>query len=137
VDRARKIGALVITLAAVGMIAFKTVIPSSAGSDAAREMKAALAEHKPVVLLFTAHLCALCREAEKLLAEVQPEFEEDIAFVLVDYNAEENTALIEEFEVNVIPLLFVLSSTGERVGRFVNPPTRAELVQLLEEQRDR
>jgi thiol-disulfide isomerase/thioredoxin len=126
----------VIILAAVGMIVFKTVVPSATDSAAARQMQAALAENKPVVLLFTAHICALCREVEKLLAEIQPEFEKDVAFVMVDYNAEENGALIEEFEVDLIPRLLVLSSTGERVAMFV-APRREELVAVLEKQRRR
>ncbi len=130
--RRLKAGAVLLVLLVVAGI----VIVGARDRPAAEQVEKALAREKPLLLFFSAHICTACEEVEAVIDALRPEFAKEIAFVVVDFNKAENEELIEEFAVDVIPVVFVLSRTGEQVAKIVGVGKEKELRQALASQID-
>ena len=130
--KAARIWASLLALFVVaGAVSFIAKSGDDGLSAAAREINTARAEGKPALLLFMARICTACLDMEKVVEGLRPEFADEAAFVVVDFNVEENEALIEEFGVDVIPVVFILDRAGERTAKIVGAGKDSELRDAL------
>jgi thiol-disulfide isomerase/thioredoxin len=81
------------------------------------------------LLQFSAPVCAPCRAARRVLAEVAATVP-DVAHVEVD--AAEHLALVRRLAVLRTPTVLVLDADGQVVARASGVPTRAQVVQALD-----
>ena len=102
-------------------------------SDAAEQVRWALSNGKPAMVLFHSTSCIPCKQMSALVAAVRGDYEPDIVFVDVVVSDRANMPLIRQAGVQTIPTtLFVdLSGQGKRyVGALREDALRAELSAL-------
>ncbi len=73
----------------------------------------ALKSGKPVFLNFHSNQCIPCIEMEKVIEEVEPEFADRVAFVVVDVYDRAEWNLCDYFQVRVIPTSFFIDTSGK------------------------
>ncbi len=79
---------------------------------------------KPVVIVFGSRTCGICRKLKERIVEVADEYRDDISFLLVDGNREEE--LTGEFKATKSPTVCILSR-GRELGRWQGLKTEDEL----------
>ncbi|QGT98684.1 hypothetical protein SYNTR_0091 [Candidatus Syntrophocurvum alkaliphilum] len=75
----------------------------------------AVENNKPMWLMFTSDRCPACIEMYDVYEQVKNEYKEDVAFILIDVDNEENYELARDFDIRYIPAIFILDSQGEKL----------------------
>ena len=83
---------------------------------------------KPVLVDFCAPLCGSCRRIAPVRDQVAQHF--DGKLVVGKINIDEEPELEEQFEVEVIPTLFLFKN-GETGEPIVNPGSKAQLIDWM------
>ena len=71
------------------------------------EIDEALTNGKPVFMFFHADECDLCQDQELVVADLEQEYTDEVAFIHVD--ADDNLEAVQEFSVSVYPTIFLIS----------------------------
>ena len=75
-----------------------------------------MSEGHPVFAFFHSTTCYQCTEMTRIVAEVYPDFENQVAFVNVNVYEEHNYALIQKASIRVIPTLIFIERDGTMKG---------------------
>lgn len=67
------------------------------------EIKTTLENKKPIVVAFTAEWCPHCRQYKPVFFEVKDLYTDKVAFINVDVDGKEGSAISERFQVKGIP----------------------------------
>lgn len=91
----------------------------------------ALQGGKPVFLNFHSNQCVPCIEMGKVIEEVEPEFAERVAFVVVDVYDPAEMNLCDYFQVRVIPTSFFIDAGGVVVEAYEGLIDTSRMRELL------
>jgi thioredoxin-like negative regulator of GroEL len=75
-----------------------------------------LSEGYPILAFFHSTTCYQCTEMTRIVGEVYPEFENQVALVAVNVYEEHNYALIQKANIRVIPTLIFIERDGTMKG---------------------
>lgn len=101
-------------------------------SPSQKAVETALKGGKPVFLNFHSNQCIPCKEMEKAIEEVRPEYEGRVAFVVVDVYDPAEAALCDRFQVRVIPTSFFIRSDGTVADAYEGLLRAPELRNILD-----
>jgi thioredoxin 1 len=73
----------------------------------------AILEGKPVFMNFHSDSCIPCIEMDKVMKEVEPEYEGRVQFIVVDVYDPAETQLCYDFQIRTIPTSIFFDSQGE------------------------
>jgi len=130
--RRKLISAAVLVVAAV-ILTFKFLPIGKTGDAAVELLDKAIKGKRPILLFFYAKICTACLDMEKVIDAIRPQFENEIAFIKVDYNDNRNAELIKRFAVLTIPTTFILDNRGRKVQTYVGVKKQQELIETLRE----
>jgi len=103
--------------------------------DPAGQIDWAIANGKPMMVLFHSTNCIPCKTMDRLVSQIRSEYEPEIVFVDVVTNDRANLTLIRQAGVQAIPTSFFVTPSGQGkryVGAMKESALRAELASLLE-----
>lgn len=75
-----------------------------------------LSEGQPVLAFFHSTTCYQCVEMTKIVNQVYPDFEDQVALVDVNVYDERNQALLQQAKIRVIPTLILFDRSGAGQG---------------------
>jgi len=104
------------------------------GIAPAEQLDQALAARKPAFVLFHSTTCIPCKEMEKIVARVRPDFEGRIVFVDVIVGEARNQDLNRRMGIRAIPTSVIFDAQGQArqgVGVIAENALRAELQKLV------
>jgi thiol:disulfide interchange protein len=108
--------------------------PAPPGIAPAEQLDQALAARKPAFVLFHSTTCIPCKEMEKIVARVRPDFEGRIVFVDVIVGEARNQDLNRRMGIRAIPTSVIFDAQGQArqgVGVIAENALRAELQKLV------
>jgi thioredoxin 1 len=108
----------------VGFLVVWQAWPTQAQSSAAGQGKPALYE-------FGAKYCVPCKEMQKVMAELKPQYGDQVELRMV-YSDEEKP-LFEQYKIMLIPTQVFLDASGKEVDRHMGALPKEEVVQKLKE----
>lgn len=112
-NRAIILAAVIVLIAAV--LAVKFMVPgmfSSNGGAAQTRIDQSLAQGKPVMVFFYSEDCRSCREMEKTIDDVFPEFKKKVTLVEVNVYDDTNGELLERTGVHTTPVELFIDRQG-------------------------
>ncbi len=88
----------------------------------------AQAENKPTVIIFTSAMCSDCAKMKKVIAIVEPDYNDQIDFIKVDAgsDASDIQALVKKHNVYLVPTMVFLDKTGKQKFRTEGSMLRSE-----------
>lgn len=92
----------------------------------------ALAQGKPVYILFHSLTCEPCKEMEAVVRRVIPAFDGQITYLDVNVYDESRQDLVNQFRIETIPTSVFLDARGNTVSSFVGVMTDEQLRAYLE-----
>jgi len=92
----------------------------------------AKAEGKPVLLKFGSGTCIPCKEIEKNINTVKPEYEGKVAFIIVDVYDQQDNNLTAKYGIQTIPTTFFLGKDGGIANNKVGVLTPEQLKKQLD-----
>lgn len=105
---------------------------SESASQAA--LDEALQQGKPVFLNFHSNQCVPCIEMEKVIEEVEPEYADQVKFIVVDVYDPSEMGLCNNFQVQLIPTSFFIDSSGQVIEAYeglIDAPMMREILNSL------
>jgi thioredoxin-like negative regulator of GroEL len=75
-----------------------------------------LAEGYPILAFFHSTTCYQCTEMTRIVGEVYPDFENEVALVAVNVYDERNQSLLQQAGIRVIPTLIFVDRSGSAQG---------------------
>jgi hypothetical protein len=93
-----------------------TPLDPAAGETPHGHLDRMLAEGQPILAFFHSTTCYQCTEMTRIVGEVYPDFEMQVALVGVNVYEERNYALIQHAGIRVIPTLIFIDSQGMAQG---------------------
>ncbi len=105
----------VVLLLIAAVLAIKYTLPgifASNGSSAQVKIDQAVEQGKPVMAFFYSEDCRSCREMEKTIAAVYPEFKKSVILVEVNVYEDENRELVERTGVHTTPVELFIDGKG-------------------------
>lgn len=124
-----------LALAFVAVLAAKSVSRQAGpveGHDGTARLRQAAEDGKPVWLLAHSTTCPSCKKMMKVYHELEPAYRDRVSFVSVLVDDPKDQAVVERFEVNIIPNSVFLAPDGKVVRREIGAKTKAEIEQKLE-----
>jgi thiol-disulfide isomerase/thioredoxin len=92
-------------------------LPARAADEAPQAyLERMLTEGYPIFAFFHSTTCYQCTEMTRIVGEVYPEFENQVALVAVNVYEEHNYALIQKASIRVIPTLIFIERDGTMKG---------------------
>lgn len=89
---------------------------------------------KPQVIKFTSSMCLDCKEMNKIIKEVYPQFKDRI--VLTEIPVQDGKTFTQEqikkYNVTLVPTIIMLDSNGQQVRRIEGAIPKDEFVRYLE-----
>ncbi len=131
----QRIAWAVLALTLVAVLAAKSIsrqTPPAEGKGGAARLRQASQKGKPVWLLAHSTSCASCKKMMKVYHEMEPAYREKVAFISVLVDDPKDRAVVERFEVNIIPISVFLSPDGRIVRREIGAKTKAEMEKNLD-----
>jgi thioredoxin 1 len=92
---------------------------------------AAPAKGKPAVYDFGAKYCIPCKEMQKVVAELKPQYGDQVEFRLV--YADEEMPLFKEYKIVAIPTQVFFDASGKVVDQHIGALPKEELIKKLKE----
>jgi thioredoxin 1 len=86
---------------------------------------------KPALYEFGAKYCIPCKEMQKVMAELKPEYGDQVELRMV-YSDEEKP-LFEQYKIVLIPTQVFLDASGKEVDRHIGALPKEEVVKKLQE----
>ncbi len=114
-NQSRSIILIAVILLIAAVLAVKFTIPgrfTSGGGAAQTLIDRSMAEGKPVMVFFYSEDCRSCREMEKTIEDVFPEFKKNVTLVNVDVYDDENKELVERTGVHTTPVELFIDNQG-------------------------
>jgi thioredoxin 1 len=97
----------------------------------AQAQSSAPAKGKPALYEFGAKYCIPCKEMQKVMAELKPEYGDQVELRMV-YSDEEKP-LFEQYKIVLIPTQVFLDASGKEVDRHIGALPKEEVVKKLQE----
>lgn len=90
---------------------------------------------KPIFAFFHSTNCDSCIEMMEIVAQVQPEFKEQVALVDVDVYNEQNNNLLRRFSIRTIPTQVFIDRHGKKkvIIGVIAPAQLRQYLQILKE----
>lgn len=107
--------------------------PSTQGGASASEaaIAQAKAEGKPVLVKFGSGTCIPCKEIEKNIDQIRPEYDGKVAIVIVDVYDQSENNLVAKYGIETIPTTYFLDKDGNTTHTKTGVMTPDELRQQL------
>jgi thioredoxin-like negative regulator of GroEL len=92
------------------------------------------ASGKPMVIKFSSPMCGECKELEKVLAVVEPKYEDKVIFekISITSNSKEVQEKVKKYHVNVVPTMIFIDKKGNTVKKIEGSLPASELQKDLE-----
>ena len=92
------------------------------------------ASQKPVVLEFSAPLCAECLKLQKVLEEVEPNYKKHIVFHKINTSScsKEEAKDMKKYNIKVVPTMIFLDKNGNFVTKTEGSVDKAKLIEYLD-----
>jgi thioredoxin 1 len=84
---------------------------------------------KPALYEFGAGYCASCKEMAKIMAELQPQYADQLEVRMVYADKEKD--LFKQYKIMLIPTQVFLDTSGKEVDRHIGALTKDEVIQKL------
>jgi thioredoxin len=108
----------------VGFLVVWPVLPSQAQS-------AAPAKGKPAMYDFGAKYCVPCKEMQKVVAELKPQYGDQVEFRMV--YSDEEMPLFKKYKIVAIPTQVFFDASGKVVDQHIGALPKEELIRKLKE----
>ncbi len=92
----------------------------------------AILEGKPVFMNFHSDSCIPCIEMDKVMKEVEPEYEGRVQFIVVDVYDPAEMQLCNDFQIRTIPTSVFFNSQGEITEGYEGYIDAASLREILD-----
>ncbi len=92
---------------------------------------AAPSQGKPALYEFGAGYCASCKQMAKIMAELQPQYADQVEVRMVYADKEKD--LFQKFKIMLIPTQVFLDAAGKEVDRHIGALSKDEVVSKLKE----
>jgi thioredoxin 1 len=92
---------------------------------------AAPTQGKPALYEFGAGYCVSCREMAKIMAELKPQFGDQLEVRMVYADKEKD--LFQQYKIMLIPTQVFLDAAGHEVDRHIGPLSKEEVITKLKE----
>ncbi len=89
------------------------------------------AKGKPALYEFGAKYCIPCKEMQKVMAELKPQYSDQVELRMV-YSDEEKP-LFEQYKIMLIPTQVFLDASGKEVDRHIGALPKEEVIKKLKE----
>ena len=96
---------------------------------------AASMQGKAVMMEFSLPLCSECQKLNKILEQVEPQYQDKIYFMKIDASSmDKNTQeAVKAYNVKVVPTCIFVDKTGKMRGRSEGSMSKEELTKVLDE----
>ena len=91
----------------------------------------AAAKGKPAFYDFGAKYCIPCKEMQKVVAELKPQYGDQVEFRLI--YSDEEMPLFKQYKVVAIPTQVFLDASGKEVDRHLGALPKEEVIKKLKE----
>jgi thioredoxin 1 len=92
---------------------------------------AAPAQGKPAMYDFGAKYCVPCKEMQKVVAELKPQYGDQVEFRMV--YSDEEMPLFEKYKIVAIPTQVFFDASGKVVDQHIGALPKEELIKKLKE----
>ena len=92
---------------------------------------AAPAKGKPAVYDFGAKYCVPCKEMQKVVAELKPQYGDQVEFRML--YTDEEMPLFEKYKIVAIPTQVFFDASGKEVDRHIGALPKEEVLKKLKE----
>ena len=92
-------------------------------------------KNKPQIIKFTSLMCLDCKKLGKVMNEVYPKYSEKIMLVEVQVqnNDDYTKKQIEKYNVNLVPTLIILDSSGKKINKIEGFIEKEKLDKLMKD----
>ena len=91
----------------------------------------AAAKGKPAFYDFGAKYCIPCKEMQKVVAELKPQYGDQVEFRLI--YSDEEMPLFKEYKIVAIPTQVFLDASGKVVDQHIGALSKEEVIKKLQE----
>ena len=91
----------------------------------------AAAKGKPAFYDFGAKYCVPCKEMQKVVAELKPQYGDQVEFRLI--YSDEEMPLFKEYKIVAIPTQVFLDASGKVVDQHIGALSKEEVIKKLQE----
>jgi thioredoxin 1 len=114
-------------LGLIGLLGFLVLWPVWASSAQA----SAPPQGKPALYEFGSGYCASCKEMAKIMAELQPQYGDQLEVRMVYADKEKD--LFKQYKIMLIPTQVFLDASGKEVDRHIGALSKDEVIRKLKE----
>jgi thioredoxin 1 len=108
----------------MGFLLLWHALPTQAQGSAA-------GQGKPAFCDFGAKYCVPCKEMQKVVAELKPQYGDQVEFRLI--YADEEMPLFKQYKIVAIPTQVFLNAQGKEVDRHIGALSKEEVIKKLQE----
>ncbi len=82
----------------------------------------------PQILKFSSSMCLECKEVEKIFNEIMPKYQDRVAYtaIIIDSRKDMNNKLIKKYNIQLVPTVVMLDSSGKECKRFEGAVSKEE-----------
>lgn len=95
------------------------------------QAQAAAPQGRPALYDFGAKYCIPCKEMQKVVAELKPQYGDQVEFRLV--YSDEEMPLFKQYKIVAIPTQVFLDASGKEVDRHMGALPKEEVIKKLKE----